>query len=472
MQLGVGVRHFSTVSFSPKPSARMYRIRRSNGSEVTLASLDELAAAMASGSVTADAEIHHQRADRWLPIASHPHYRLAGDRAKALERPAPRTTPAPPAATPAAPKPQQPPLKLVRPDPAPAPDSAAPRTAPRWSPPVRPVTKPAPRPAGPQASSAAPALDATPDATLEFVVEAAPEAPAAAEAAIEPPTRPKRVEQATAGLPLLDVDEPAAVHPTPRPAAEPPAPQRPSMAIPAPVRESASVELVSTPPARPAPASFEPLASTQAESPVAVLHTLPPTIVPDARAVATLDLPPAVTDFTPIEVAAAAPQAKHPGWLMGAVAAVAVLAAIAFLALRPRSTTEPLDPARTPTTATRAAGTTATSAPRTTATPVATGEEAPRAARPSVTPDVPAAPRGATVSASAASSRQGGETSEAEAVVEAPLVPGFVPDAGLARGVSAPPLAIDPLATRKQQDLEATRQKIDSQMRQPVKEDE
>ena len=77
----------------------MYRIRRSNGREVTLASLDELAAAIAANTVTPDAEIHHQRADRWLPIASHPHFRLASDRARTMERPAPRTVPAPPCDT-------------------------------------------------------------------------------------------------------------------------------------------------------------------------------------------------------------------------------------------------------------------------------------------------------------------------------------------------------------------------------------
>jgi hypothetical protein len=88
----------------------MYRIRRLTGGEVNLASMDELAAAIAAGTVTADAEIHHQRADRWLPIANHPHFRIAKDRAQSAARPTPKATPTP-APTAAAPT-----LRLVRTD--------------------------------------------------------------------------------------------------------------------------------------------------------------------------------------------------------------------------------------------------------------------------------------------------------------------------------------------------------------------
>ena len=84
----------------------MYRIRRLTGGEVTLASLDELAAAIAAGTVTADAEIFHQRAERWLPIANHPHFRIAKDRAQSPVR-KPTPVPAPPRqAAPPPPKPR------------------------------------------------------------------------------------------------------------------------------------------------------------------------------------------------------------------------------------------------------------------------------------------------------------------------------------------------------------------------------
>jgi hypothetical protein len=55
----------------------MYRIRLATGQEQTYRSIQELTAGVQRGEVTAEAEIHHQRTDRWLPIESHPHYRMA-----------------------------------------------------------------------------------------------------------------------------------------------------------------------------------------------------------------------------------------------------------------------------------------------------------------------------------------------------------------------------------------------------------
>ena len=65
----------------------MYRIRRESGEEVTLGSIDEFGAAVAAGIVTAKAEIFHARAEKWLPIASHPHFKMAHDRITAAAAP-------------------------------------------------------------------------------------------------------------------------------------------------------------------------------------------------------------------------------------------------------------------------------------------------------------------------------------------------------------------------------------------------
>src|SRR5512146_2375671 len=120
---------------------RMYRIRHSTGDELTLASMDELAAAVAAGRVTADAEIYHQRADRWLAIASHPHFKLAAERARAIAKPANRPampTPAPaPTAAPAADQGGAPTLRLIK-----QADEAAPRVTTRWKEPPRLVKQP------------------------------------------------------------------------------------------------------------------------------------------------------------------------------------------------------------------------------------------------------------------------------------------------------------------------------------------
>ena len=58
----------------------MYRIRLVSGDEAQYGSIDELGAAVAAGIVTDKAEIYHARAEKWLPIASHPHFKLAKDK--------------------------------------------------------------------------------------------------------------------------------------------------------------------------------------------------------------------------------------------------------------------------------------------------------------------------------------------------------------------------------------------------------
>jgi hypothetical protein len=59
----------------------MYRIKLTSGDEANYGSIDELAQAVKAGTVTDTAAIYHARAEKWLPIASHPHYKMAKERA-------------------------------------------------------------------------------------------------------------------------------------------------------------------------------------------------------------------------------------------------------------------------------------------------------------------------------------------------------------------------------------------------------
>lgn len=53
----------------------MYRIRLASGEEAVYRTAEELAQAVTSGVVSANAEVFHKSADRWLPINLHPDYR-------------------------------------------------------------------------------------------------------------------------------------------------------------------------------------------------------------------------------------------------------------------------------------------------------------------------------------------------------------------------------------------------------------
>jgi hypothetical protein len=55
----------------------MYRIRSATGAEANYNSLEEFTAAVRRGEVAPDDEIFHSRANRWLDVKSHPHYRTA-----------------------------------------------------------------------------------------------------------------------------------------------------------------------------------------------------------------------------------------------------------------------------------------------------------------------------------------------------------------------------------------------------------
>jgi len=452
----------------------MYRIRRLTGGEVNLASMDELAAAIAAGTVTADAEIHHQRADRWLPIANHPHFRIAKDRAQSAARPAPKATPTP-APTPATTAPT---LRLVRTDMGAAPGTVAEaRPTPRWTPPQRSPSA-APRPSG----SAAPAME-PPSPTLEFVAE--PPAPAVAE-----PVRPKRVEPATAGLPMLDIEMPEPPRPTraptPMPApiswpsmhsrarTEPAAPKvidpevrkapEPATSRPhEPARAAARPEPMATVAPEPAPAVEAPQSAPPTPAPIALTATPAaavkspvPWLVREADGA--LDVPPPVTDFSR-QVADlspdVAPEAEAAGiaapssatsqpsrWPMY-VGALAVLAVVAFLALRPRTQTESLEPkpASAPAVATVPA----------TAPGLDVGASA-ASARPQITPIVPSGPSNAVPELKL-------EPLEQEVVPAAPKLRDLTPD-----NVGVIDVQIDPNAERRQKALEETRRQIESQM--------
>jgi len=115
----------------------MYRIRLVSGQEKTYPSIQELTVGVQSGEVTAEAEIYHQRTERWLSIESHPHYRMAADggtatRTSRLRFTRPATPGVAPAVlpTPAAKKPDQGDLEelnrlLVLLDPLPTPAQRA-----------------------------------------------------------------------------------------------------------------------------------------------------------------------------------------------------------------------------------------------------------------------------------------------------------------------------------------------------------
>jgi hypothetical protein len=449
----------------------MYRIRRLTGGEVNLASMDELAAAIAAGTVTADAEILHQRANRWLPIANHPHFRIAKDRAQSAARPAPKATPTP------APTAGAPTLRLVRTDMGAAADAAAEARPPsRWTPPQR-SSAPVARPSG----SAAPAME-PPSPTLEFVAEPVAPAPAAE------PVRPKRVEPATAGLPMLDIEMPEPTRPmrapTPMPApiswpsmhtrartesvtpkvTEPelsrapepvaPKPLGPEMAAPSPE------PMVTVAPA-PAPAvedaeSVLPTPATIAidATPATAVMSPMPWLAPEADTA--LDMPPAVTDFrestaalelavpTELETAGVAahssPTTRPSRWPMY-VGALAVLAVMAFLGLRARPQTETLEPK--PMVATVPAAT----APAIDAgTPQAS-------ARPQITPIVPAGPSNAVPEPRL-------EPLERDIVPAAPELIDVAP-----ANVGSIDVQIDPNGASRQQALEETRRQIESQMK-------
>ena len=72
--------------FPTPESGLMYRIRSAFGVETTFASLEEFTGAVQRGGVSPEDQIYHSRADRWLDVKSHPHYRLAIENGQPRER--------------------------------------------------------------------------------------------------------------------------------------------------------------------------------------------------------------------------------------------------------------------------------------------------------------------------------------------------------------------------------------------------
>jgi hypothetical protein len=81
----------------------MYRIELAPGDESIFRTIEELATGIRSGLITDRARIHHKKTGLWVPITSHPHYKLAldGPVASPVASPTPTTAaPAPAASAP------------------------------------------------------------------------------------------------------------------------------------------------------------------------------------------------------------------------------------------------------------------------------------------------------------------------------------------------------------------------------------
>jgi hypothetical protein len=301
----------------------MYRIRRESGEEVNFGSIDELGAAVASGVVTAKAEIFHARAEKWLPIASHPHFKMAHDRINSASAPkAPARAPGlgasgqrpaitAPQASVTAPRPQVPQLRVMRPEASTAaPITAAPtdaaKAAPRWNSAQRPAARAvAPKPSTP---SAPPASDLR-LVRADNLLSGAATAPALPEVEFEL-------------LPVIE--EPALVEPV-------------AVEAPAVERSPASVELVSHE-EQPAVARGE----------VEIINpdrTMP---VLSNREVPSLEIPEPIRDFAPADVgeAPAVPAKSKAPLFVGIGLVAAAAAVIGFFVMKPSSSAEPT-PART-----------------------------------------------------------------------------------------------------------------------------
>jgi len=186
----------------------MYRIRSVSGTEAVYNSLEEFTAAVRRGAVTPDDEIFHSRANRWLDVKSHPHYRSAINWSGPLSADAIfAAPPAPPAPKPAAPA------------------AAGPRHGGGLQPPRQVAEIPAaPRPAG--ATVLRPQLSATPPSP--------------------PPAAPPKAK--SGDLPFIDLDEP-------KPAAAPAPARGPAIA-----RTNATIIEAKKPPVQ-APAKSDAAAS-------------------------------------------------------------------------------------------------------------------------------------------------------------------------------------------------------------------
>lgn len=199
----------------------MYRIRTAAGAESNYASLEEFTVAVRRGAVHPEDEIFHTRANRWLDVKSHPHYRSALD--GHVPAPAPAAAPSPSSA-PTAPHTQYRPALSATP---PAPQAPAPRA----------VQAPSPAPAATQAraqvferpAAAAPKPVAQTQVHPQLQPQAVkPEAPAPAP--FQPPQKSKDLTFVDTGVaptvghpvsPAVDVAAPPVRKTELKPAAKP-----------------------------------------------------------------------------------------------------------------------------------------------------------------------------------------------------------------------------------------------------------
>ncbi len=299
----------------------MYRIRRESGEEVTLGSIDEFGAAVAAGIVTAKAEIFHARAEKWLPIASHPHFKMAHDRVTAAAAPKPAAknpvltgADQRAAVTASGQRPAAPQLRVMRPDAAapvaPVDSAVSQKPAPRWNSAQRQAVRAvAPKPSAPPA----PATDLR-LVLADTVLSAAAAAPALPEFDLLPEIEAPEVVESVSAAPVTE------------PVAGSPAASLPAQVVETAVeRAPANVELVS-----------------HEEKPAAARHdveiinpdrTMP--VIAD-RELSPLDIPAPIRDFGPPDVAPVPvirSASKTPLFIVVGLVAAAVLV-IGFFALK------------------------------------------------------------------------------------------------------------------------------------------
>lgn len=444
----------------------MYRIRRESGDEVNFGSIDELGAAVAAGIVTAKAEIFHARAEKWLPIASHPHFKMAHDRINAATAPraaarapglsasgqrpalgasgqrpavtapsaaAPTAATAPSSAT--APRAQAPQLRVVRPEAtaavAPADSAVGQKPAPRWNSAQRPAARAvAPKPSTPQAP---PASD------LRLVRADTPLNGAA--------TAPALPEMDFELLPTLD--EPAVIEPA---VIEPVA--APALATAQPAIEPATETVVER---SPAPVELVSHEEQPASARGEVEFINPDRSMPVmGREVEPLEIPAPIRDFTPVESAEPAPAKSRAPLFIGLGLVAAAAAVIGFFVLKP-------------------SGAPPAPAPSTVATQVPAPQPAvPVAEQPAATPTpAPSAPTGASTGLGGdVQARKSKKSDDSKATSDGlepppedvmPAAPrlGSVGDAALPTVEAGGAGAVDHAKA-----LEKTRREIDSSMRQ------
>lgn len=255
----------------------MFRIRLPNGVEMMFPSVEDFQAAVQSGVVTSDSEIFHQKAERWVPIASHPTYHRAVSAARAATAAAQGAAPQPAPVRRVLPGAAAPAAAVARPAVAPAPSEVAP-----------PQTGPRPAVAPPLNVSAQ-----RPRLALEGTMPAAPAVPPVSASAQRPALILHQPSAPPQPKPALRVSPPPA--PTRPPA---PTPPPPPAAVPAPARHSQELKFVDVGPVQP-PAD-RPVAPIKASAPRPAIKSPPPALVED-DSTPSIELPDLTDDFEIVE---------------------------------------------------------------------------------------------------------------------------------------------------------------------------